>query len=113
VNEKNVVYVFDIDGTICTNTNGDYFFAEPLYDRIKRINDLYDRGNQIYFYTARGMGRYENNVSMAKDEMESMTREQLENWGVKFHELFLGKPAGDVYVDDKALRDSEFFSQKR
>ena len=33
-------YCFDIDGTICTNTNGDYEKAEPLTDRIniERVN---------------------------------------------------------------------------
>ena len=29
------------------------------------------------------------------------TRMQLFEWGVKFHDLFLGKPAGDIYIDDK------------
>ena len=33
-----MTYVFDIDGTICTNTNGDYLTAKPLQDRIDIIN---------------------------------------------------------------------------
>jgi len=24
--------------------------------------------------------------------------------------LFLGKPSGDIYVDDKGIKDEEFFS---
>ena len=35
-----MTYVFDIDGTICSLTNGDYKEAEPFYDRIKKINDF-------------------------------------------------------------------------
>ena len=50
-------YCFDIDGTICTNTWGEYEDAEPFFDRIKIINDLYEKGNHITYFTARGMGR--------------------------------------------------------
>ena len=38
-----------------------------------------------------------------------MTAEQLNNWGVKYHALFLGKPAGDIYIDDKGIKDEDFF----
>ena len=31
------IYVFDIDGTICTNTDGDYKSAEPFADMIEKI----------------------------------------------------------------------------
>ena len=37
------------------------------------------------------------------------TVQQLGTWGVKYHSLFLGKPSGDVYVDDKGVKDAEFF----
>ena len=30
-------YVFDIDGTICTNTNGEYENAEPFINNIYKI----------------------------------------------------------------------------
>ena len=31
------IYVFDIDGTICTNTYGDYESAKPYKERIDSI----------------------------------------------------------------------------
>ena len=34
-------YVIDIDGTICTNTNGNYEKAIPYKDRIDKVNKLY------------------------------------------------------------------------
>ena len=55
-----MIYVFDIDGTICTNTNGNYENADPFLKRIKKVNDLYEDGNKIIFMTARGMGRSNN-----------------------------------------------------
>ena len=52
-------YCFDIDGTICTPTIGrDYHLAEPFYDRIEIINELYEREHYIIYFTARGMGRF-------------------------------------------------------
>ena len=50
----NKIYVFDIDGTICTNTDGDYKKAQPYADMIKKVNNLYNSGNTIIMMTARG-----------------------------------------------------------
>ncbi len=107
-----MIYVFDIDGTICTKvTDGDYSKAEPFLNRIKTVNRLYDEGNAIIFQTARGMGRSNNSSSFAHKEFYEITEKQLNSWGVKYHMLFLGKPAGDLYVDDKGMRDLDFFNQ--
>jgi hypothetical protein len=103
------VLVFDIDGTICTNTSGDYEKAKPFKLRIDYINKLYDSGNTIIFYTARGMGTSGNSLSLASKKWQEFTESQLLEWGVKYHKIFLGKPSGDIYVDDKGQKDSEFF----
>ena len=86
-----------------------YSFAEPFPDRINKINDLYDSGNIIIYFTARGMGRGKNSVKIAYDACYQQTYEQLLSWGCKFTTLMLGKPFGDVYIDDKAISDKDFF----
>ena len=43
-------FCFDIDGTICTNTWGDYEDAEPYFDRIDAVNELYDNGFHIIYF---------------------------------------------------------------
>jgi hypothetical protein len=48
-------YCFDIDGTICTNTDGEYASAKPFESRIDHINALYDSGHTISFFTAKGV----------------------------------------------------------
>jgi hypothetical protein len=103
-------YVFDIDGTICTLTDGNYLSAQPFVDRILMINKLYDQGNFIIYQTARGMGSSSNNVNNAKQRWEALTKSQLIEWNAKHHLLFMGKPAGDIYIDDKAISDQDFFS---
>ena len=51
-----MVYIIDIDGTICSLTEGDYDDVVPFYDKIKVFNRLYDSGHTIIYWTARGMG---------------------------------------------------------
>jgi len=107
-----MIYVVDIDGTICgTSANNDYRNCDPHVKRIEEINNLYDEGNTIIYQTARGMGRHKNNPLLAIQEFYKMTVEQLESWGAKYHQLILGKPAGDVYIDDKGVSDGDFFSE--
>ena len=105
-----MVYVFDIDGTICTKTDGNYEEALPLQERIDVINKLYDEGNTIHFLTARGMGRTDNSQIFANRLFFNFTANQLSDWGVKYHQLFLGKPSGDIYIDDKGVSDVKFFT---
>tara|TARA_Y100000593_G_scaffold94378_1_gene193165 strand:- start:5883 stop:6215 length:333 start_codon:yes stop_codon:yes gene_type:complete len=106
-----MTYVFDIDGTICTLVDGQYEKAEPIRERIAVVNKLHEDGNKIIFLTARGMGRSGNSPAYAHEVFYDLTRQQLIDWGVKFDDLFLGKPSGDLYVDDKGMRDVDFFTQ--
>ena len=107
-------YVIDIDGTICDLEPGrDYTLSKPFDKRIKVINKLYDEGNTIKYYTARGMGRFKGNKDKAIEAFYAITESQLDRWGCKYHQLILGKPSGDYYIDDKAWPDHVFFNDRR
>jgi hypothetical protein len=86
---------FDLDGTLCTNTFGDYECAEPIEWAIARVNALAREGNRIVILTARGF--------VTKRDWTEETRAQLNRWGVEYDELVFGKPSADVYVDDRAV----------
>ena len=107
-------YCIDIDGTICQKLcelqGDDYRDSKPHKERIEKVNELYEEGNTIIYQTARGMGRHDNNPQKAIQEFYALTDEQLKSWGCKYHMLFLGKPAGAVYVDDKGINDEDFFT---
>lgn len=94
------IYCFDIDGTICTTTGLDYSSSIPIPSRIRKINELYETGSVIKLYTARG--------SKSGIDWRKITENQLFAWGVKYHELHMGKPFADIYVDDKAIKDLDF-----
>jgi len=103
-------YVFDLDGTLCSVSDGNYESAEPFLERIAIVNTLFMQGHRITINTARGMGRFNSNQEQAKNEFEELTKRQLNAWGIQYHELFLGKPSGDYYIDDKAVSDVDFFN---
>jgi capsule biosynthesis phosphatase len=105
-------YIVDIDGTICSKSGPDYELAEPIQSRIQQLNVLYDQGHEVVYFTARGMGRSGGNTHFAYREFYELTKSQLDSWGVKYTDLILGKPAGDVYIDDKAVSDEDFFNMK-
>ena len=49
--------IVDIDETICvTPDSRDYTKSVQMKDRIEKINKLYDEGNTIVYWTARGTG---------------------------------------------------------
>lgn len=105
-----MTYVFDIDGTICNNTYGKYETAEPNNERIEFINKLYDEGNKIIFFTARGMKTLNGDIGEVYKKYYDFTEMQLKKWKVKYHQLRLGKPSGDLYIDDKGANDEDFFA---
>lgn len=95
-----MIYCFDIDGTLCTNTEGEYDSAEPFADMIEHVNQLFVEGHQILLYTARG-------ATTGIDWRET-TEHQLKDWNVSYHQLFMGKPTADIYIDDKAINIADW-----
>jgi len=104
-------YIVDIDGTICEHmSNFKYGEGKVLYDRIEYLNKLYDKGNEIIYYTARGMGEFDGSYYLSNKKWYNITEKQLQNWGAKYTKLIIGKYSGDYYIDDKAINSEEFFS---
>ena len=98
--EKMIVYV-DIDETICSHKEEDssaprdYGDATPIVENIGKVNALYDSGNTIVYWTARG--------AKTGVDWTDLTTSQLAQWRCKYHELRLDKPYYDLFIDDKAI----------
>lgn len=91
-------YCIDIDDTIFHSeiVNGEYEITCIYIDMVKTINKLYAAGNLIIIHTGRGWQHYR------------LTVQQLEQHGVKYHTLVMGKPVADFYVDDKSIMPVDF-----
>jgi hypothetical protein len=100
-----MIYCFDIDGTLCTNTDGAYEQAVPLPEVIALVNGLHAQGHRILLYTARG--------ATTGIDWRGLTEQQLESWGVQYHQLYMGKPTADLYIDDRAINVVEWLRQQR
>ena len=101
------IYV-EVDNTICyyeSKFHGsgkkDYSLALPYKDRIEKINKLYDDGHKIVYWTARG--------TVTQKFWFKITYEQLVKLDCKFHELKMGKPAYDLFIDDKNINSEIYF----
>ena len=91
----------DIDETICFYEGKRHYpDAVPNKENISKINDLYDQGHYIKYWTARG--------AVTGLDWKSTTKKQLEDWGCKYHELSVGeKPDYDLLICDKTKRIEE------
>ncbi len=90
------IYRVDIDGTLCNKTYGKYDQAKPIREHIDKINKLFEEGNKIILWTARGKPQGEN--------WEEFTKKQMKEWGVKYHGIDFSKPHFDILFDDKAKK---------
>lgn len=95
-----LIYI-DIDNTICTTPNMLYEKATPIPERIEKINRLWEDGDTIVYWTARG--------TLTGDNHYQLTRDQLDSWGCKYDELRMGKPPFDLFIDDKNINSEDFF----
>jgi len=98
---KKLTYCFDIDGTLCTNSDGFYASHKPYEDRIKKVNELHKKGHKILLFTARG--------STTGKDWSELTMQQLKKWKVQYDYLIFGKPDADIFIDDKGINDVLFF----
>ena len=88
-------YLIDIDGTICFTEKSDYYNSIPNYEKIEKFNKLYDEGNEVNYWTARG--------AVSGKNWDEFTVKQLNNWNVKYTTINMDKPHYDVWIDDKAI----------
>ncbi len=109
---KSKIYCFDIDGVICKTNGKNYSKAKPIKNSIKKINELYYEGHYIKIFTARYMGRNNNNIKLAKKQGYKKTLLQLKSWNLRFHKLIFGKPTFDKFVDDKSFGFEKNWTEK-
>lgn len=82
----------DIDGVVCFEEKTfDKPLARPISGAVESIKKLYEEGNVIIFWTARGWEQYRT------------TKDWLDRHGFTYHVLSMGKPIVDIFVDDRAI----------
>jgi hypothetical protein len=95
-------FLIDIDGTITDDIPNEeperMVTCEPYPDALAKINEWYDQGHIIYFFSSR------------TEPLREITETWLKKWGFRYHGLLLGKPRGGNYhwIDNHIVRATRF-----
>ena len=84
--------IIDLDGTICSEEKQfSRSLAIPIIGAVEALQKIASEGHTIIIYSARTWAEYEVTIKWLKDYL------------IPFDQLVLGKPQGDVWIDDRAL----------
>lgn len=95
-------FLIDIDGTICDDIPNEESWrmidAKVYPDALETVNQWYDEGHKITFFTSR------------TEEHRQVTEIWLKNNGFKYHGILFGKPRGGNYhwVDNHIVRATRY-----
>lgn len=95
-------YLIDIDGTITEDVPNEQpermSVVEPFEGSVDMINSWYKEGHIITFFTSR------------TNEHELVTKQWLEKWNFKYHNIIFNKPRGGNYhwIDNHIVRATRY-----
>ena len=95
-------YMIDIDGTITDDVPNEeperMATCEPFPDALETLNQWYDEGHVITFFTSR------------TEEHRAVTEAWLDKHGFLYHGLLMGKPRGGNYhwIDNHIVRATRY-----
>ncbi len=95
-------YLIDIDGTITEDVPNEQpermSIVEPFEGSVETINEWYNEGHVITFFTSR------------TDEHELVTKQWLDKWNFKYHNIIFNKPRGGNYhwIDNHIVRATRY-----
>jgi len=100
----------DLDGVIAALKRGQDSYASvlPVPGAAEKVRALKQAGHTIIIYTARHMKTCSGNVGQVVARVGAVTMEWLARHDIPFDEIYFGKPQADVYIDDNALRFTEW-----
>lgn len=103
--------IVDVDGTILHAANRDYANATEFSAVIGKLNDLYRKGWNIIYFTARGQLSKNGDMKRIEKENRPVLEKWLKDHDVLYDYLVFNKPYGAFYVDDKALSLYDFMAK--
>jgi len=98
----------DFDDTLSLTTVRDWENAEPNWQIINKINNLYDKGWQILIITARGQLSCDGDTDAADKKYRKLIETWLSKYHVKYHKLSFNKYLAAMYLDDKSITPEDF-----
>lgn len=106
--------VIDLDDTISKTTDGKYMESVPCIPVVEKLREYKESGYEIVIYSSRNMRTYNRNIGEINVHTLPVILEFLKKYDIPHDEVIVGKPwpgKGGFYVDDKAVRPTEFISK--
>jgi len=89
--------IIDLDGCICSEEKTfSRSLAKPIPGAKEVLDELKNQGHIIIIYSARSWNEYEMTIQWLKDNQ------------ISYDQVILGKPIGDYWIDDRAIRFSSW-----
>ena len=106
--------VVDLDNTITMHDSSkSYDEQSPNKLMIDTLRDYHRQGIFVTIFTARNMRTFSGDVDKIRKHTLPIIIEWLDKHSVPYDEILIGKPwcgHDGFYVDDRAIRPSEFVS---
>jgi capsule biosynthesis phosphatase len=106
--------VLDLDGTLTVvDSAARYEHMLPNMNVAEQVRRYAAQGFRIAIVTSRNMRSFANSVGRINAETLPVIVDWLRRHNIPFDEVHVGKPwcgKGGFYVDDRAIRPSEFLS---
>jgi capsule biosynthesis phosphatase len=106
--------IIDVDDTICRTEDGDYKNSLPNKELIEKLRKYQTNGFEIVLMTSRNMRTYSGNLGLINVNTLPVLIDWLKKYNVPYDEIHMAKPwcgFEGFYIDDKAIRPSEFISK--
>ncbi|MGJ0112866.1 HAD-IIIC family phosphatase [Campylobacter molothri] len=108
--------IIDLDGTLTIDDDKvDYCDKNPNLALIETIKEYKKQGFKITIFTSRNMRTFNNNIEKIKTHTLPIIISWLDKHKIPYDDIIVGKPwcgFDGFYVDDKAIRPSEFINLK-
>lgn len=105
--------VIDLDNTLTSGAGAQYEDAPVNGPLVEKLREYKAAGFEIAIHTSRNMRTYNNNTGKIAANTLPVIVDWLKRHDVPYDEIWIGKPwCGEdgFYVDDRAVRPSEFES---
>jgi len=106
--------IIDLDGTLAlADPSRSYPEKEPNWALVAKLREYQAAGFEIIVQTARNMRTYQNSIGKINANTLPGVIAWLDRHQIPYDEIHVGKPwcgFDGFYVDDRAVRPSEFIS---
>lgn len=111
--ERNLIV--DVDGTLCPTKSATDRYSDlvPYPEMVDMLRIRQREGFRIILHTARNMRTHKSDLSLINRHTLPTLMDWVERWNIPCDGVIVGKPwpgHDGYYIDDRAVRPSEFLS---